>query len=86
MNFSLTFIAQNAFDGKTDNGYLTNIFEDIAQDFIYPDPYHLLTFLDNHDLSRWCNVSLTPGWKKAIPRRKQFKYSINQSSDYEEQS
>jgi glycosidase len=53
MNFSLTFIAQNAFDGKTDNGYLTNIFEDIAQDFIYPDPYHLLTFLDNHDLSRF---------------------------------
>jgi neopullulanase len=53
MNFSLTFIMQNAFDGKSDNGYLTNIFEDIAQDFIYPDPYNLLTFLDNHDLSRF---------------------------------
>ena len=53
MNFSLTFITQTAFDANTDNGYLTNIFEDIAQDFIYPDPYNLLTFLDNHDLSRF---------------------------------
>jgi len=52
MNFSLTFIMQNAF-GKSDSSYLTNIFEDIAQDFIYPDPYNILTFLDNHDLSRF---------------------------------
>jgi glycosidase len=53
MDFSLTFITQNAFDSKTDNGYFTNIFEDIAQDFIYPDPYNILTFLDNHDMSRF---------------------------------
>ena len=53
MDFSLTFISQNAFDSKADNGYLTNIFEDIAQDFIYPDPYHILIFLDNHDMSRF---------------------------------
>jgi glycosidase len=53
MNFSLTFITQNAFDSKTDNGYLTTIFEDIAQDFIYYDPYNVLTFLDNHDMSRF---------------------------------
>jgi len=53
MDFSLTFIAQNGFDSKTDNGYLGNIFEDIAQDFIYPDPYNLLIFLDNHDMSRF---------------------------------
>jgi glycosidase len=53
MNFSLTFITQTAFDSKSDNGNLTNIFEDIAQDFIYPDPYDLLIFLDNHDLSRF---------------------------------
>ena len=33
--------------------YLNNIFEDIAQDFIYPDPYNILVFLDNHDLSRF---------------------------------
>ena len=53
MDFSLTFISQNAFDGKTDNGYLNNIFEDIAQDFIYPDPYNILIFLDNHDMGRF---------------------------------
>jgi len=53
MDFSLTFVCQNAFDSKTDNGYLTNIFEDIAQDFVYPDPYHVLIFLDNHDMGRF---------------------------------
>jgi glycosidase len=53
MDFSLTFITQSAFDSKTDNGYLNNIFEDIAQDFIYPDPYNILIFLDNHDMSRF---------------------------------
>ena len=53
MDFSLTFASQSAFDSKTDNGYLNNIFEDIAQDFIYPDPYNILVFLDNHDLSRF---------------------------------
>lgn len=53
MDFSLTFITQSAFDSKTDNGYLNNIFEDIAQDFIYPDPYNVLIFLDNHDMTRF---------------------------------
>jgi neopullulanase len=53
MDFSLTFISQNSFDSKTDSSYLTTIFEDIAQDYIYPDPYNILTFLDNHDLSRF---------------------------------
>lgn len=53
MDFSLTFISQAAFDSKTDNGYLGDIFEDIAQDFLYPNPYNILTFLDNHDLSRF---------------------------------
>lgn len=49
----MTFITQSAFDSKTDNGYLNNIFEDIAQDFIYPDPYNVLIFLDNHDMTRF---------------------------------
>ena len=53
MDFSLTFIMQNdAFNSTTDNGYLNNLFEDIAQDFIYPDPYNILIFMDNHDMSR----------------------------------
>ena len=53
MDFSLTFITQNAFDSKANNNYLSDIYEDIAQDFLYPNPYHVLTFLDNHDLSRF---------------------------------
>lgn len=53
MDFSLTFATQKAFESKTDNGYLNDLFEDIAQDFIYADPYNILTFLDNHDLSRF---------------------------------
>ncbi|RYD76000.1 MAG: alpha-amylase, partial [Sphingobacteriales bacterium] len=53
MDFSLTFAMQKAFDGTTDNGYLGDIFEDVAQDFIYADPYNILTFLDNHDLGRF---------------------------------
>ncbi|MDN3588222.1 glycoside hydrolase family 13 protein [Pedobacter aquatilis] len=53
MDFSLTFAMQKAFDGETDNGYLGDIFEDVAQDFVYADPYNVLTFLDNHDLGRF---------------------------------
>ncbi len=53
MDFSLTFICQKGFDSKTDDGSLKDIFEDIAQDFMYPNPYNLLIFLDNHDMSRF---------------------------------
>ncbi|HTE02158.1 MAG TPA: glycoside hydrolase family 13 protein [Mucilaginibacter sp.] len=59
MDFSLTFATQKAFDSKSDNGYLNNIFEDIAQDFIYPDPYNILIFLDNHDMSRFNHADET---------------------------
>jgi glycosidase len=31
---------------------LIHIYETIAQDFLYSDPYSLLTFFDNHDISR----------------------------------
>lgn len=31
---------------------LTNIYETFAQDFLYSDPYSLLIFFDNHDISR----------------------------------
>lgn len=53
MDFSLTFQMQKSFDSKSEGGYLEDIFEEIAQDFIYPDPYHILIFLDNHDMSRF---------------------------------
>jgi glycosidase len=53
MDFSLTFIMQKGFDSKSDNGYLDAIFEDLAEDFVYPDPYSILIFLDNHDMGRF---------------------------------
>lgn len=53
MDFSLTFAMQKAFDGKTETDYLGDLFEDIAQDFVYANPYNILTFLDNHDLGRF---------------------------------
>lgn len=53
MDFSLTFTMQKSFDSHSDGGYLEDLFEEIAQDFIYPDPYHILIFLDNHDMSRF---------------------------------
>lgn len=59
MDFSLTFLMQKSFDSKNDGGYLEDIFEEIAQDFIYPDPYHILIFLDNHDMSRFNHESET---------------------------
>lgn len=31
---------------------LNHIYETIGQDFLYSDPYSLLTFIDNHDISR----------------------------------
>ena len=53
MDFSLTFTMQKSFDSHSDGGYLEDLFEEIAQDFIYPDSYHILIFLDNHDMSRF---------------------------------
>jgi glycosidase len=34
------------------NGSLYNIYETLTEDFIYPDPDKLVTFIDNHDLAR----------------------------------
>jgi glycosidase len=33
-------------------GGLYNIYETFAEDFLYEDPYKLVTFIDNHDLAR----------------------------------
>ncbi len=53
MDFPLTFVCQKGFDTKVESHYLNDIYEEIAQDFLYPDPYGLLIFLDNHDMSRF---------------------------------
>lgn len=57
MDFPLMSILNNYFDEETldwDKG-LTRIYDYLAQDFVYADTHHLLTFLDNHDTSRFAN-------------------------------
>jgi neopullulanase len=58
MDFSLTFIMQKAFepDLKPVLGELRGVsalYEEISQDFIFPDPNNLLIFAENHDLPRF---------------------------------
>ena len=58
MDFNLTFAAQQAFSEECSSqeggeSGLFKLYEVIAQDFMYPDPDNILTFLDNHDLGRF---------------------------------
>lgn len=62
MDFGLTFTCQEVFavekekDKVLASGHFRGVgklYELIAQDFLYADANHLLTFLDNHDLSRF---------------------------------
>ncbi|QJD95067.1 glycoside hydrolase family 13 protein [Mucilaginibacter robiniae] len=58
MDFPLTFIANSAFNYKDsqyegEGSQLYPLYEEIAQDFMFADIDHVLTFLDNHDLDRF---------------------------------
>ncbi len=46
--------AFNEADGW-ENG-VAKLYETLVEDFLYPNPNHLVTFLDNHDKSRYFNV------------------------------
>ena len=67
MDFDLTFTTQNEIlkESNTSEGSeagLFKIYEVLTQDFLIPDPDHVLTFLDNHDIARFMN-SGDPVWK-----------------------
>ena len=51
MDFRLMGIASQAFHQK--KGGLQTIFEHMCYDFVYPDIYHVLRFLENHDTDRF---------------------------------
>ena len=51
MDFRLMGIASQAFHQK--KGGLQAIFEHMCYDFVYPDIYHVLRFLENHDTDRF---------------------------------
>jgi Glycosidases len=57
MDFPLMEIINKAFSEQTGewNGGLFRIYEYLAQDIVYKDPFSLLIFLDNHDTSRYFN-------------------------------
>ncbi len=54
MDFPTAFTADQAFTEVTE--YETGLYKlylTLTQDFLYPDPDHILVFLDNHDMSRF---------------------------------
>lgn len=55
MDFPLMEHMNRAFDEETTdwNGGLCRLYEYLCQDIVYADPMNLLTFLDNHDTSRF---------------------------------
>ena len=67
MDFDLTFTIQREIlkESNTSEGSeagLFKLYEVITQDFLIPDPNHVLTFLDNHDISRFMQQG-DPVWK-----------------------
>lgn len=69
MDFKLSIDGHKMFDAQTDpwNG-LNHLYDHLALDYLYPDPQHILTFLDNHDTDRFLleepeNLGV---WKQAI--------------------
>lgn len=57
MDFPLTTLMTNAFDEETTDWAdgLYRLYDYLTQDLVYPNPMNLLTFLDNHDTSRFYN-------------------------------
>ena len=55
MDFPLTTLMTNAFDEETTDWAdgLYRLYDYLTQDLVYPNPMNLLTFLDNHDTSRF---------------------------------
>lgn len=66
MDFVLSTKARDAFSSQTDRlGGLNVIYDHLALDYLFPDPSHILTFLDNHDTDRFLlEVPDDLGWWK----------------------
>ena len=71
MDFPLQSLMNKAFDEETGEwgGGLYSLYDYLAQDFVYADPMRLLTFLDNHDTSRF--YAHPPKDAKELTRYKQ---------------
>lgn len=54
MDFKLMTLAHHAFEEETGwSGGLYSIYEHLCYDYVYPDIYNVLRFLDNHDTDRF---------------------------------
>ncbi|MDE6439394.1 MAG: cyclomaltodextrinase C-terminal domain-containing protein, partial [Muribaculaceae bacterium] len=69
MDFKLSIDKDKMFNEETDpwNG-LNHLYDHLALDYLYPDPQHILTFLDNHDTDRFLAElpSDLGSWKQAM--------------------
>jgi len=70
MDFRFMGLSHSAFFEETTewNGGLHGIYDHMTYDFIYPDIYNVLRFLDNHDTDRFLKEYPTDlsGWKQAV--------------------
>lgn len=72
MDFIFATRGNKYFFEETGNGEggggLNNVYEHLANDFLYPDPSHILTFLDNHDTDRFLRKQPENlgSWKQAL--------------------
>jgi glycosidase len=70
MDFRFMGLSHSAFFEETTewNGGLHGIYDHMTYDFIYPDIYNVLRFLDNHDTDRFLKEypKELSGWKQAV--------------------
>lgn len=70
MDFRFMGLSHSAFFEETTewNGGLHGIYDHMTYDFIYPDIYNVLRFLDNHDTDRLLKEypNDLSGWKQAV--------------------
>lgn len=70
MDFRFMGLSHTAFFEETGewNGGLHGIFDHLTYDFIYPDIYNVLRFLDNHDTDRFLKEypKDLSGWKQGV--------------------
>lgn len=70
MDFLLTLNTPEYFGVNSENNVagLEKLYQHLAVDYLYPDPQHILTFLDNHDTDRFLREPPTDlnAWKQAM--------------------
>ncbi|MCB9296665.1 MAG: glycoside hydrolase family 13 protein [Lewinellaceae bacterium] len=53
MDFPLQEAMRKSLNEEDSDKAFQQLYEMLAQDFLYPEPYNLVVFPDNHDMSRW---------------------------------